>query len=148
MSNTTYLQPPNILNAPNIFGVCMAISSVGTAIDIVPGVLATGIAVLAQALIIRQVTPLGSALDAPNDGIDVRTLIKAGMTQAQVSQIPGTIRNQLLRDQRVKACTVDAVFDQVHGILTLTESISSAAGPFTLTLQVSQVTVTAILNSQ
>jgi hypothetical protein len=132
----------------NIFGVCMATAAFGGSVDIVPGVQASGIDVLAQSLVRRQFTPRGSAQDAPNDGIDVRTLIRAGMTQTEVSQIPGTLRNELLRDVRVKTCTVTATFDQTTNTMTIVESITSAAGPFTLTLSVSQVTVTAILNSQ
>ena len=132
----------------NIYGTCMATVAMGGAIDIAPGVLATGLDVLAQSLVRRQMTPRGSALDAPNDGIDVRTLIKTGMTQTEVSQIPGTIRNELLRDQRVRSCTVTATFNQVTNTMTIVENIQSAVGPFTLTLLVSQVSVTAILNSQ
>ena len=70
------------------------------------------------------------------------------MTQTEVSQIPGTIRNELLRDQRVRSCTVTATFNQVTNTMTIVENIQSAVGPFTLTLLVSQVSVTAILNSQ
>lgn len=132
----------------NIYGTCMSTVASGGTIDIAPGVQASGVDVLAQSLVRRQMTPRGSALDAPNDGIDVRTFIKVGMTQTEVSQIPGVIRNELLRDERVKTCTVTASFNQVTNTMTIVENIQSAAGPFTLTLSVTSVTVSAILNSQ
>jgi phage baseplate assembly protein W len=144
MSNT-----PSTTSSANIYGVCMATTVNGGSIDIAPGVLATGNDVLAQSLVRRQMTPQGSDPSAPNDGIDVRQLVSAGMTQAQINKIPGQIQAQLLRDQRVSAVSVTAAFNQATNTLTLIELIQPVlTGPFSLTLAVTSVTVTLLQSQQ
>jgi len=110
---------------------------------------AEGLDVLIQRTVRRQITPKGSDLSSPNDGINLIQYVKAGMTQQQVSAIPGVILQELLRDQCIlRGTTVDAEFDATNTILKVTEKILSSAGPFTLTLTIDKVSVQVLVNSQ
>lgn len=107
----------------------------------------TGLDVLAQSLIRRHLTAKGSDISSPNDGIDVRQLIKNGLTQQELSVIAVTIQQELIRDQRVLPnTTVVATFNPQTNVMTLNETIQTAAGPFSLTLAVSSVTVEVLQN--
>lgn len=127
----------------------MATGFVGGYPDLLPGVMASGIDVLAQSVARRLVTPLGSSQDAPNDGMDLRSLVSQGMTAQQVAKLPGQIQGQVLKDVRVLSCDASGiVFNPATSVLTVPLNISSNAGPFTLTLSVTSVTVSAIVASQ
>jgi hypothetical protein len=118
-------------------------------LDIDPaGLEVSGIAVLAQALVMAQMTGPGSVLAVPDQCIDIRSWLSKGMTPTQIQQLGSVVQSQLLKDQRVKAATVIVQYDSAHSTITLLESISSSAGPFTLTLVVSKVTASFLLNGQ
>ncbi len=135
-------------NSP--FGRDLASFATGGSVDLDPSMAeATGLDVLVQSLVRRHVTPTGSAILYPNDGVDVRSYIKAGMNVQDISQICGTVQTQLRRDQRVIDCSVTGTFDSATDTLTLTEKIlANVVGPFTLTLAISQVSVLVIVSSQ
>ena len=106
----------------------------------------SGVYVLAQSLVMAQTTGLGSLIGSPDDCYDLRAVVSKGMTVSQIQQIAGTIRNVLLRDQRVQSATVTGSFSSSTSTLTLLEQVFCGAGPFTLTLSVSNLTITAFLN--
>jgi len=106
-------------------------------IDVDPtGMQATGINVLAQRLVLRQTTPLGSVVDAPNDCFDVNGWISANMTDGQIAQLPSQIQSELIKDQEVLAATVSVTYIPQTSTLTVVENIQSALGPFSLTITV------------
>ena len=104
---------------------------------------ASGLSVLVQSLICRQMCVRGSIIDAPNEGIDLRTYVRQGLTQEALGSLPSIVQKELQRDERVKSATVTGSYDTAN-TLTLNEVIETADGPFTLTLAVSAVTVTLI----
>jgi hypothetical protein len=104
----------------------------------------TGRALLVQSLLCRQTTPRGSVIDCPNDCINLVDYVSAGMTAAAISQLYGTIQNELRKDQRVFSATVTGSYSFPTATLTLNESIQSGYGPFSLVLAVSSVTVTLL----
>lgn len=106
----------------------------------------SGIHVLAQSLIMRQFTPTGSSIANPDDCIDLRNYLSAGLTQAQIQQIGAVIQSQLRRDQRVQSVAVNVSFNSSNSTLTVVENVVSSAGPFTLTLAVSNVNIAILLN--
>lgn len=107
----------------------------------------TGLDVLAQSLIRRHMTAKGSDISSPNDGIDVRQFIKNGLTQQELSVIAVTVQQEMVRDQRVlPSTTVVATYNTATNVMTLTETIQTAAGPFSLTLAVSSVSVDVLQN--
>ena len=107
--------------------------------------LSSGIQTLAQSLVMRQTTPTGSLIGAENDCFDVRQWLSAGKTPSEINQLQAAVQSQLLRDQRVIMCNVQASYDLASSTLKLIESIQSSLGPFTLTLTVSQVAVTMLV---
>lgn len=124
----------------------LVINSNGT-MDVDPAMLETsGLQVLVQSIVMRQFTPTGSLIGAPDECVDIRSWLSRGMTQSQVQQLGAVIQAQLLRDQRVKAAQVSAVYNTATSTLTLTENITGGQGPFTLTISVNALTVSVLLN--
>lgn len=118
-----------------------------TALDADPSMrTTTGRGLLVQSLLCRQTTPRGSVIDCPNDCIDLRDYVSAGMTATQIVALYGTIQTELLKDQRVVQATVTGEYSFVTAELTINEAIQSSYGPFSLVLVVSSVTV-SLLNA-
>ena len=106
-------------------------------IDVDPtGLVATGINVLAQRLVLRQTTPLGSVVDCPNDCFDINDWISSNQTDGQIAQLPSAIQSELIKDQQVLAVVVSVQYTPQNATLTVVENIQSAFGPFSLTLNV------------
>ena len=106
----------------------------------------SGIGVLIQSVIMRQTTPTGSLLSSPDDCLDLKGLVSRGMKGSEIQEIAAQVRGQLLRDQRILSAVVTADFNPGTSVLTLTETITSGLGPFTLTIAVGQVTLELFLN--
>jgi hypothetical protein len=104
----------------------------------------TGRYLLVQSLLCRQTSPRGSYIDCPNDCIDIRALVGAGMTPAAILQLYASIQSELLKDQRVTTAIVTGSYSYQTAGLTINEAITSAYGPFTMVLNVSSVTVTLL----
>ena len=102
------------------------------------GRVVTGLPVLIQSVIMRQTTPTGSLIGAPDECFDLRSFVSTGMTATQIQSLQSFITSQLLRDQRVTSAQVQANFNFGTSTLTVTEVIGSSLGPFTLTLSVGQ----------
>lgn len=116
-------------------------------LDVDPtGVLVTGINLVAQRLVLRQTTPLGSCADAPNDCFDLRDWLSSGMTDAQVAQLPGQVQAELQKDAAVQSASVSLTFTPSTSTLVLTENVQSAAGPFALVLTVTPSQVTFVVS--
>jgi len=132
--------------APN-YGVTLNMLMNGNgAIDIDPtGASVTGLAVLAQRLVLRQTTPLGSVIDVPNDCIDIQDLLSSGMTDAEIAQLPGQIQQELIKDQEVLAVVVSLTYTPSNSTMVITESIQSQQGPFSLTLTVTPSNVAFVI---
>lgn len=113
-----------------------------------------GLQVLAQSLVIRQLNNPGAILGYPDECINIRNWLNKGFTQAQIQQIGASVQAQILRDQRVnrQGTSVQVTFQQFAqprgGVLTLLENIQASAGPFSLTLGISQVTIGVLFNGQ
>jgi hypothetical protein len=114
--------------------------------DLTPGMLEqTGRGVLAQRLLCRQTTGRGTVIDCPNDCFDIRDWLSAGFTQNQISQLRGTIINELKQDVGVLLVEVQATYDAAAKALTVVEKVTSSDGPFTLTLKITDLTVEALI---
>lgn len=107
----------------------------------------SGLPVLIQSVVMRLTTPTGSAIDAPDDCIDLRSYISKGLTVAQIGQVKNVITTQLLRDQRILNAQVSVSFSFQTSIMTVVMAIQSSIGPFTLTINVSAVTVTQLIST-
>jgi len=124
----------------------VSIGSDGT-IDVDPTMReVSGVYVLAQSLVIRQLNSLGAFLGYPDEGINIRSWLSKGFTQAQIQQLGAQVQAQLQRDQRVTSAVVSASFVFATGTLTLVENVQCGAGPFTLTLGISRVSTSVLFN--
>lgn len=131
------------------FGTDLAVSpNADGVLDISPMLnYSSGLATLIQSLICRQMCVRGSIVGAPNEGIDLRTYLRTGLTQQQLAGLPAVVQKELQRDERVQKADVAGSYDTATNALTLTETITTAQGTFTLTLAVSAVTVTLLSQS-
>lgn len=136
---------------PNPYGIDLQSLPNGQGvIDLDPGMIeGSGRTLLAQSLVRRFTTPRGSVIDAPNDCIDIRSFLSQGFTQAQINELPGILKKEAEKDERVVDAQVQATYLQSTKALTITMSIQSGYGPFSLTLSVSsgQVTVSTLQGS-
>ena len=67
---------------------------------------ADGPLVVAQAVYRRITTPRGMVIDAPDYGVDVAALLHRGLTRAELLGVAGTVRKEILKDDRVAAVDV------------------------------------------
>lgn len=127
------------------FGTCMAVvwGAQGPDLNFTP---ATGLQVYLQSLICRLTTPHGSVMGCPNDCLDVRDFVGAGLTQTGVQRAQAEVNAQVQRDERTLTSDTRASYDTAVKKLTIAITGTTAAGPFKLTLEVDQVTV-SILNA-
>ncbi|WP_437982919.1 hypothetical protein [Sorangium sp. So ce117] len=102
--------------------------------------LASGPRALAQAVYRRLTTPRGALLDAPDYGYDLRELLSRGMTSADLAAIPGIIRSEVTKDERIFDVTT-RVSRPAPDTLELSVHCTTAEGPFTLVLKVTAETV-------
>lgn len=101
--------------------------------------LVSGTTALAQALYRRLTTPRGGLFYDPNYGFDVRLLLNASLSDAGYAAIVGMIEAECEKDERVY--TARCLLDRTPSAATLTLTITTQTGPFTLTLAVGDVTV-------
>lgn len=90
-----------------------------------------GAAVVAQDCYRRLITPRGQLLDEPDYGFDLAELLSRWMTPEQVAAIPGLVRAELSKDERIDSVTVSAVATS-EGTVRLTIKATTGAGPFVL----------------
>jgi hypothetical protein len=102
--------------------------------------------VIGQRIARRLQTPRGGLAaigDDPNFGLDIRQYTLARMNPSQLSQAQSQIAAECTKDEEVSAADVTIQFTN-GGPMTVTIQLTSAAGPFTLTLAVSALTTALI----
>jgi hypothetical protein len=96
----------------------------------------------------RLLTPRG-ALDAigddPNYGWDVRQYALGRLAPAQIGQAQKQIAAEVSRDEEIESATVTLSFVN-GGALTIQIDMIASNGPFSMTMNVSQLTTTAVFN--
>lgn len=103
----------------------------------------TGVELMAQVCVRRLFCRQGRLLSNPIDNtIDARDFLSQGITPSDLPRIQGLCAGALLGDPRIfPPTTVAASFNPNLRVLTLAINATGAAGPFSLTLAVSAVTV-------
>jgi len=99
--------------------------------------------ILANALVRRLNTRKGYFWTDPQYGYMVSDTINEGMTAETIGRIPYQIQQEIEKDERVQACTVEVVsiggpFDARKMVVDLTV-VPNRVGPFSLTLGISEV---------
>ncbi len=134
------------MQLPNPYGFDLqSLPDADGIIDLDPAMLeGSGRTLLAQSIVRRFTTGRGTVIDAPNDCLDLRGFLSDGFTQAQINQIPGQLKKEAEKDERVNSVDVKAEYLYASKTLTITMAIESGYGPFSLTLSVNAVTVTVL----
>lgn len=128
------LEPP--AQPPEGFGVDLACAD-----DLDPMMSnVSGLRLLAEAVYRRLSTPRGMVLDAPDYGFDVRSLLHKGMTAAERAAIPGLVRAEVLKDERIERAEAE-LRDVTPDSFRLSLRCFTAEGPFRMTLHVSAAAV-------
>ncbi len=100
----------------------------------------TGTKLLGQAAYHRLMTPRGSALDCPDDGLDLAEYLSLAMTETQLAAVPGEVASELRKDERFQDAEV--VLTKLPDGFNLKIRITPAEGPdFELRLGVSDAGV-------
>ncbi len=116
--------------------------------SLVVGRLATGTNIVVQALYRRLITPRGKLRGGPEEdayGLDVSAYVGAVGTAASVAILPGLVRSEFMKDDRVVDVSVVSSFaTDTAGLTTITLSIDvlleDESEPFSFTVGVSEVT--------
>jgi len=101
--------------------------------------LVDGQTALLQSCARRITTPRGGLFYDANYGIDVRDFLKqSGFSETQAARI---IEQELLKDERMLNAVAAVTLNQIDETVTINIEIESDAGPFTLTITVTNLTV-------
>lgn len=100
----------------------------------------SGTKLLGQAVFRRLITPRGSAFDCPDDGLDIQEFLSLPMTQAQLAAVPGVIRQEILKDERITGAEI-ALTKLADGFDLKIRCTPSEGPDFELTLGVSAAAV-------
>lgn len=108
------------------------------------GELVEGILCLAQDVVHRLSTPRGGLFYDETWGLDLRAYLEEGLTAQRLAAIPSEVSSEVEKDERVKAATVTASFNQPAELLVITIALQTALGPFTLVLAIDKLNVTLL----
>lgn len=110
------------------------------------GRFSSGVRLVAEACYRRLITPRGELRGGDEDGnygLDLTAFVGAPNPASVAASLPGRIRSELSKDERVE--TVNAtVTTSTNGPATtflVAIDVTTSAGPFTLTLEASDVTI-------
>lgn len=110
------------------------------------GRFSSGARLVAEAAYRRLITPRGTLYGGEEEadyGLDLSELIGSGDPVNTAASLPGRIRSELTKDDRIDTVDVDVVPDTnaAETTFNITIEAQTAAGPFELTLLATEVTV-------
>jgi hypothetical protein len=111
------------------------------------GAVVTGRLLLSQALVRRWTTPNGRLIDDPHYGYSVVDEINDDLAPTDTAQIGSNMDAEAIKDERVSSCSTSVQLVTLGDgtvALTTTSTVTDGAGPFTLVLQITQLTVTIL----
>ena len=103
----------------------------------------SGVRVVAEAAYRRLTTRRGELLDDPDYGLRLADYLGASTSDSEAALLPGLIRQQLLRDPRLRSVDVTVTETGTSSDLTWTIAVRGYTdeGPFDLVASVDDVTV-------
>lgn len=97
-----------------------------------------GFELMREAVHRRLRTRRGLLIDDPNYGIDALDYVNGEMTAVELASIPAQIEGEIRKDERIAECTITQTSTAAGGV-ALNVLCETAAGPFSLTIPVTQV---------
>lgn len=94
---------------------------------------------LGQAIARRLITPRGGLIDDENYGFNVTGYLNDDVDAATLALIQAGVEGEAVKDERVISATATVTF--LNGALTIVLALTDGEGPFTLVLNISDVTV-------
>lgn len=111
-----------------------------------PSYMATGNQAVAEAVLRRWNTSRGQLIDDPNYGFNVMDLVSDDLGPREIAYAQQQLAQEAQKDERVRSASV-VVALTVAGLLSITATIVTAAGPFKLVVAVSATSVKLLLVS-
>lgn len=96
---------------------------------------------LAEACARRLMTPRGALHYAPDYGTDLRAFLSEAFTGRTLNRVRAAVEAELRKDRRVNAVSAVATYDAPTESLTVEVVVENDAGPFTLTVRATALTV-------
>lgn len=117
---------------------------------LLPGVLARGVQVVAEAIYRRLTTPRGMLLEDPDYGRDVREYLSMEMTPTNLARVPGEIRNEVMKDDRIESCELTSTITGTGASVALEVTLDCVcgSGPFDLSVFLTPTTVDIIIGKK
>jgi hypothetical protein len=109
-----------------------------------PSYMASGNQVVAEAILRRWTTSPGQLVDDPNYGRNVWDLVNAALSPRDLAYAQQQFSAEAEKDERVLSCPVVLTITAA-GLVTLSATVTTAAGPFPLVVQVNAVTLALLL---
>lgn len=131
-------------NAAVNFGTCWG-TPLGQDLSM-PSYMARGLQCVAEAILRRWTTSPGQLIDDPTYGYNLNDLVSDDLSPADLSYAQQQAAAQAELDERVLSCTVVLALSAI-GSLSVNAQVVTAAGPFSLVLEVSAVTGLKLLVS-
>ncbi len=88
---------------------------------------------------------LASINDDPDFGWDITQYVNAKLSPGGIAQAQTQLQAEALKDEQVESCNV-RLTQGTGGLVTVTATFSTAAGPFNLTVDVRDLTVEAVFS--
>lgn len=133
--------PSSFATQPN-FGTCWG-TPLGQDLSM-PSYMASGLTVVAEAILRRWTTTQGQLIDDPSYGRNIYDLVSDDLSPRDLRYEGQQFAAEAQKDPRVLTAAVTLTLSAA-GLLTLTATITTAAGPFSLVLAVSAVMPLTIL---
>ena len=115
-------------------------TTISCTFDLAPvGILITGVQVLSDALTRRLLTPRGRLLDDPDYGLGILQWLGMDLSASDAAQVASNVDLEFVKDPRVLASLSSGSF--LNGVLTVTSTVTCAAGPFQLVITLSAAVI-------
>lgn len=106
--------------------------------------LISGRRVVMEAVLKRLSTPRGMLWAHPDYGLDLRNYIGEQITDATLAQLRSDVQAECENDERVLAVDVGVTWNSAASTLYVALTVYDGNGPFSLTLQVTQLSVDVV----
>jgi hypothetical protein len=124
------------------FGADMRVTVEDGVFDLDPtGALDTPARAVAMAVARRFVVERGALFYDPNYGLDLRGYLAKAMTPGELFALRSLVTAEAEKDERVQSADADVSFDPTTNALRVRIVCTSALGTFSLTLDVSSLSV-------